>query len=197
MKSSRKVLFGKSLLIAFVGTILVTVVLVYLTGLTSHRSVLNNSLISLTVLALAFFFFLLIGLFNGLDVLDNYSHKLQLSRRNARRRMPDSSWASSFPDVSAPDVGDGLGGIIIGIILWVILSILLIVALVLLQAVVWVTIVLIVIAIYWVFIRGLKLIFSKSPQCEGNFPKSPAYASGYTVLYVGWIYAVIYASTLF
>lgn len=197
MKSSKKILFGKSLLIAFVGTVLVTVMLVYLTGLTSHRSVLDNSLISLTVLALFFFFFLVIGLYNGLNVLDNYSHRLQLSWRNARRRTPDSSWASSFPDVSAPDVGDGLGGIIVGIILWIVLSILLIATLVLLQAVVWVTLVLMIIAIYWVFIRGLRLIFSKSPQCEGNFLKSVAYASGYTIMYIGWIYAVIYASRLF
>ncbi len=197
MKSSKKVLFGKSLLIASVGTIVVTVVLVYLTGLTSHRSLLDNSLISLTVLALVFFLFLVIGLYNGLNVIDNYSHKLQLSWRNARRRTPGSSWTSDFPDISAPDVGDGLGAIVVGIILWIVLSILLIATLVLLQAVVWATLVLMIIAIYWVFIRGLKLIFSKSPQCEGKFLKSVAYASGYTIMYVGWIYGILYISTLF
>lgn len=196
MKSTKKLLFGKTLLIAFVSTILITVLLVYLTGLTSHRSVLDNSLISLTVLAIFFFLFLAVGLYNGLNVFDNYSHKLQLYWKNAHRQTPDL-FGSNLPNIDAPDVDNDLGEIVIGIVLWVVFSILLIGLLIALQAVLWFTIVLVAAAIYWIFIRGLKLIFSKSPECESNLPKSVVYATSYTILYIGWIYGVIYASTVF
>jgi hypothetical protein len=196
MKNLRKLLFGKTLLIAFIATISITILLVYLSGLTSHRSILDNSLISLSILAISFFFFLTFGLYNGLNVYDNYSHKLQLSWKNATKRMPH--WGSNFTGTTdIPDVGDGIGGIIVGVILWIIFTIALVILLILFQAIVWSTFVIIAIAIYWIIIRGLKLIFSKSTECQNDLAKSVTYAFGYTTLYVGWIYGVIYASTLF
>ncbi len=197
MRNSRKLLFGKTLLLAFIATISITILLVYLSGLTSHRSILDNSIISLSILAISFFLFLTFGLYNGLNVFDNYSHKLQLSWKNAKKRMPDS-WGSNFTGTTdIPDVGDGIGGIIVGVILWIIFTLALVILLFLLQAIVWLTFVLIAIAIYWIIIRGLKLIFSKSTECQNDLAKSVTYAFGYTTLYVGWIYGVIYASTLF
>lgn len=198
MKSSKKLLFGKTLLIAFLGTIVITVLSVCLTGLTSHRSILENSIISLSILALCFFIFLTFGLFNGLNVLDNYSHKLQLKWRTALRKdHGDGSWVPDFGDVEAPDLGDGIGGIILGILLWIIVTIIVVWLLITLQAVVWLTMIILVAAIYWILIRALKLIFSKSTECEDDFLKSVTYATGYTILYIGWIYGVVYATTLF
>jgi hypothetical protein len=197
MKQSRKLLFGKTLLIAFVATVLITILLVYFTGFTTHRSILDNSLISLSVLTICFFLFLTIGLYNGLDVYDNYSHKLQLSWKNAKKRMPDSLDLGFTGTTDIPDVGDSIGGIIIAIFLWLFITIALIILMVLLQAIVWLTLVLLIVAIYWIIIRGLKLIFSKSAECENDLAKSVAYAFGYTVLYIGWIYGVIYVSIIF
>ena len=197
VKPTRKLLFGKTLLIALVSTIVVTVLLVYVTGLATHRSLLENFLISVTTIALFLFLFMAFGLYNGLNVLDNYSHKLQLTWKQAHKRMPDAFVPDMGSDVTIPDVGDGIGGIVAGIILWVVFSIVLVTLLVVLQAVVWLAIVLLLIAIYWVMIRSLKLIFSKSAECEGDLAKSVVYAFGYTALYVGWIYGISYLATLF
>lgn len=197
MKDTRKLLSGKTLLIALLSTISVTILLVFVSGLTTHRSFLENAVISLTVLAIFLFLFLTFGLYNGLNVYDNYSHKLQLTWKNASKQMP-GSWASDIVgNMGAPEIdGDGIGGIIVGIILWIIFSILLIILLVFLHAIVWATFTLLLIAIYWIMIRSLKLIFTKSPECESDLTKSVTYGLGYSILYVGWIYAIIYLSIL-
>ena len=193
-KTTQKLLFGKSLLIAFVSTIVVTILTVFLSGLTSHRSLLENAFISLTVLAICFLFFIAFGLYNGLNVYDNYSHKLQLKWRKAWK--PDNELV---PDTSLnfdASFGDDLGGVILGILLWVVVSIVLVFLFFVLQAFLWLTLLFLALAIYWIMIRALKLIFHKSTECEGDLSKSIAYALGYTLLYLGWIYGVIYASTL-
>ena len=201
MKPTRKLLFGKTLLLAFLATIAVISLLVYLTGLSSHRSVLDNAVISLTVLAICFFVFLTICLFNGLNVLDNYSHKLQIRWRKATKNLPEGGWigdaATGSSSMELPDVGDGLEGVIAGILLWILFTIVMVLLLFVFQAVLWLFVVLFTIVIYWVFIRSLKLIFSKSPQCHNDLPKSVFYALGYTSLYVGWIYGILYVTTLF
>lgn len=198
MKASRKLLFGKTLLVVFIATIVVTVLLVYLTGLTSHRSIIDNALISLTILAICFFLFLSYTLYNGLDVNDNYSHKLHFMWKRATTELPESTWAREVvSNAEIPDVGDGLAGIILGIVLWILFSIVLVFLLVAFQAIVWITIVLVAIAIYWVLIRGLKLVFSKSEICQGNLTKSTLYALAYTTFYIGWIYVIILLSVLF
>ena len=195
MKSSRKLLFGKSLLIAFSSTIAITVLLVYFTGLTSHRSILDNTIISLTILSIFFFFFIAIGLYKGLNVFDNYSHKLELRWKNTNKNSLDR-WSGLDIPMELPDSGEGLGGIILGILLWIILTIVFIVLLFILSTVIWATLILVALAIYWTLIRALKLVFSKSSECEGDLPKCATYALGYTFLYVGWIFGVIYLSTL-
>ena len=197
MKNSRKLIFGKTLLIAFIATVIITLLLVYFTGLRSHRSIIDNSLISLSIFATCFFLFITFGLYNGLNIIDNYSHKLQLSWKNAKKRLPESYTSGFTENFDAPEIDDGIGAIILGIIVWIIVTIAIIILLVLLQAIVWLTMILFIIAIYWVMIRGLKLIFSKSKECSDNLPKSMTYAFMYTILYVGWIYAVVYSAMLF
>ena len=197
MKSSRKLLFGKTLLIAFLGTVIITILSVYLSGITSHRSILENSVISLSILALCFFLFLAVGLYSGLNVLDNYSHKLKMVWRKALKKDYGSNWIPDVGSIEPPDLGDGIGGIILGILLWILVTIVLVWLLISLQAIVWLTMIISVVGIYWVLIRALKLIFSKSSECEGDLVKSITYAFGYTVLYIGWIYGVVYATTLF
>jgi hypothetical protein len=197
VKQTKKLLFGRTLLIAFIITITITILLVFLTGLSSHRSILSNSLISLAILSACLFIFLVFGLYNGLNVYDNYSHKLQLSWRRAKKRLPDS-WASGFTgDTDIPDIGDGIGGVILAIILWIVISIALVFLLIFLQAVVWLTLILLAIAIYWIIIRAFKLIFSNSSVCENDLPKSISYAFFYTLLYAGWIYGIIYIASIF
>ncbi len=196
MKPLKKLLFGKTLLIAFLSTIIITLLIVYLTGLASHRSILENSIISLTILAICFFSFLTFGLYNGLNVLDNYSHKLQLKWRELLSKdYVDGSF--DLPSMETPDLGDGIGGILLGILLWIVVSALFVLLLISLQAIIWLTLLILAAVIYWGLISALKLIFSKSHECEGDLMKSVTFATGYTILYVGWIYGVVYATTFF
>jgi len=198
IKTTRKLLFGKTLFIAFAVTIIITILLVYLTGLQSHRAIMDNALISFSILAFCFFLFLFIGLYNGLNVIDNYSHKLEIMWRKAKDNLPDDTFSGDSMDISGfSDAGDDIGGIIVGIIFWIIFSIILVTLLITFQAVIWLSIIWLTMAIYWIIIRGLKLVFSKSQKCQNDLVKSLLYAFGYTTLYIGWIYGVIFISTLF
>lgn len=194
MKKTRKLLFGKTLLIAFVATIITTVLLVFLTGLPSHRSILDNTLLSVSIHGLCFFVFITFGLFTGLNVYDNFSHKLELKWNKSKKSGPDL-----FIEIPSfdPDIGEGLEEILVGILLWFLFTIAMFVLMFVFSTIVWVSSILLIIAIYWLMIRGLKLVFSKSTECENNFPKSFAYAFGYTVLFVGWLYGIVFVTTLF
>ncbi|MEQ9405079.1 MAG: hypothetical protein RIM99_15925 [Cyclobacteriaceae bacterium] len=200
MRNSKKILLGKSIFIAALITIGATLIIVYLTGRPSHRSILENSFISLSVLASVLFLFLAAGLYNGLNVFDNLGHKLKVAWRKPQSPITDNlHWLSnsSSGGSSLPDVGEGIEGILLSILLWIGITILAIVLIVFLEVFVWASVLLLLAIIYWVMIRALKLIFSKSQECMDDLPKSVFYALGYTILYSGWIYAVIYASTLF
>ena len=190
VKTKRKLLFGKTLLIAFAATIVVVVLLVYITGLSTHRSILHNAWISATILAIGFFLFLSRGLYIGLNVVDDYSHKLQIywkKRRKSNAILDANPHLGDFPDA-----GDSIIG---AIIMWIFMTLALIMLLALFEVVIWAALLLMLLAIYWIFIRALKLVFSKSSECEGDLVKSCTYAFGYTLFYVGWLFLVIFIST--
>ncbi|WP_242610674.1 hypothetical protein [Aquimarina brevivitae] len=64
--------------------------------------------------------------------------------------------------------------------------------LVFLEAAFWITLFVILGMLYWVFFRALKLVFSKSPITKARFWTAATYAFGYTTLYLGWLYGLIY-----
>ena len=176
IQKSRKLFFGKTLLIGF------------------HRAILNNAIISLTVLWISFFLFVTIGLFNGFDVRDDLSHKLQIKWRGTGLNLDTYSLSESPFSI---DVGDGLEGVLVSIVLWIVATIVFLLFLILMEFVLWATLLALVMLIYWVLIRAMKLIFSKSQECQNDLPKSIYYALVYTTLYVGWLYGVIYLSSVF
>lgn len=95
------------------------------------------------------------------------------------------------------DGGDGIGGILVSIVLWIVMTILFILFLILLEFVLWAGMLAFIALIYWLLMRALKLIFAKSAECQNDLIKSATYGLGYTTLYLGWLYAVIYISTLY
>lgn len=192
MKGTRILLFGKSLFIAFVATVVTTCLIVYLTGLTTHRSIIENSFYSLSILSLCFSIFLTTGLYNGLNIVDNLSHKLEVSWRK-NKKGGESSFLD-LPTVETPDVGDGIEGVIIGILLWILVTILLTALLFFLSTFLWASFIVFTIAIYWIFIRALKLVFSKSAICKDDLFKSMRYGLSYTLLFTGWLYGLIYVT---
>ncbi|TRX48719.1 hypothetical protein FNH22_28570 [Fulvivirga sp. M361] len=194
MANSKKRFNGQSIFIAAVLTIATTLLLVYITGLTSHRSIVNNALLSLSILAVIFFLFLWLGLLYGMRVRDDLTGKLRLIWSKPK---PLLSNTSDIPFSNLPSVGDGIEGVLLSIVIWIVVSVAFIILLILLDYVVWMGLMGVVFLVYWVFIRALKLIFSKSAECTDRIGKSFVYALGYTLLYLGWLYIVIFFSTLF
>jgi hypothetical protein len=196
IKKNRKLFFGKTLLIAFVATLLITVVVVYITGISSHRAILDNAIISLTVLWGAFFLFVTIGLFNGFDIKDDLSHKLHIKWRGTGFNVNTHSIPEN-PISFDVETGDGIEGCLASIVLWIVATIAFLVFLIFFEFVLWAAFLGLVILIYWILMRALKLIFSKSQECENDLPKSIYNALVYTTLYVSWLYGVIYFSSIF
>ncbi|UII31348.1 hypothetical protein LVD17_23940 [Fulvivirga ulvae] len=81
VKISKKLFFGKTILITASVTLVITILIVYITGLASHRTIIENSFISLSILCIALFTFVTTGLYNGFNVYDDLSHKLKFKWR--------------------------------------------------------------------------------------------------------------------
>jgi hypothetical protein len=112
-----KTLFKISLWVAAL-----TVVGVYFWGLGHHYTFFENSIISTTILSVAFFLFITIGLYRGVKLKDNLGRITagQLSGQDAMELASETRYRSDGFDL---DVGEGIGGIIIGIILWILWAI--------------------------------------------------------------------------
>ena len=191
MKPSKTYLKGKSVFIVSLLVIVVTALTVYFTGINSHRTITNNFYISLGIIASVLFVFLTYGLYKGIVIEDNFP-KLKGFEfpKNFRKHLSPS-------DISVIEVGEGIAGIILSIVLWIVISVVFIMLLIVLETVVWFSVALILAMLYWVFFRALRLVFSKAAITENNLIKSINYAFGYTILYVGWMFAIVYVTTLF
>ena len=193
MKTLRKLFYGKSVLISTILTVVITMTIVFLTGISDHRSIQSNALLSLSILSVILILFLFVGLFYGLNVVDDYSHRLQITWGNVVKRL-NFKGSDVVPDVELPDFdGDGgIGGILLSILVWIGVTLFLVLILTLLPAILWLSTMIFLLSIYWIVIRALKLVFTKSRQCQGKAMKSVGYALGYGVLYVSWMYGLVW-----
>lgn len=190
MKFPKKTFLETKWLSYFTLAIIVLVILsVWLSGTNSHRSLFQNSIVSTSILAGAFFIFISSGLYFGLKLKDNVGHILH------RERVKKYSDNVSLPDVSAfdpPAVGDGISGAIASIILWFLISIVFAFLLYFLGFFFWAAILFFAAMLYWIFFRALRLVFKNSRQCKGDLLKSFAFGFFYSFLYISWIYGIIF-----
>lgn len=192
LKPKQPYLKGKSIFIVSLLVIVVTVLTIYLTGINYNRSLTTNLYASLAIIGTALFLFMTYGLYKGVDVVDDFP--------NYRNFKSGEFYSGDLPlDVEMPDadVGDGCEGIVVAILMWIAMTILLFVLLIIFEVVFWVSLFVILMMLYWVFFRALKLVFSKSKDTQGDIGFSVLYAFGYTALYVGWIFGVVYLSEVF
>ena len=129
---------------------------------------------------------MLYGLYKGVGLVDDFP---KIENYKAKTPMFESG---NIPTAPSMDVGDGIGGLLLSILLWIGVTILITILLVLFEAVLWLSIFIILAMLYWVFFRALKLVFSKSADTKGDLGISALYAIGYTSIYVGWIFALVY-----
>lgn len=177
-----KNIFIVSLLVA-----VLTILSIWLFGLGQHRSLYVNSILSTTILSVSFFLFITVGLYKGIklkDDLGKITDKIELNK------LPDVSGM----DFSISDMGDDIGGLVLGILGWVLVALIAIAVIWILSPILWALILVFAAMLYWIFFRALRLVFKNSPKCRGNLWRSAGFGLTYTVLYNFWIYGIILAS---
>lgn len=189
---SKKLVNGTTVFIVTVLVISLTVISIWLLGLGKHRTMIENSLLSTSVLAAVFFLFLTIGLFKGIKLKNNIS---SLSENLQTLKKPD--FADIPNDSAFFEGGEGILEAIINIILWVVVSVLIVVLLWVFGAILWTTILVFMAMLYWIFFRALRLVFKNSNKCKGDLTHSIIYGLGYTIVYTSWIYGIILATIYF
>lgn len=171
--------------------VIITVVIlsVWLSGKTDHRSLFQNSILSTSVLAGAFFLFISLGLYSGLKLKDNVGNILNKERI---QRYADKTPKFDGFEADIPDAGDGIGGAILSFLAWIVISILLVFLSYFFGLFFWSAVFLLGAILYWIFFRALRLVFKNSGKCKGNIVKSLGLGLFYSFLYISWIYGIIF-----
>lgn len=195
LTSNYKILNSRNIFIITLIVITLTIITVWLFGLGDHRSFFENSLLSTTILSIAFFLFISIGLFKGIKLRDNLGEITDRFDPSKIDFIKEAVTDRSIDD--APDVGEGIFGIIISLILWFIMAVVISYLCWAFGAIVWFSILTFIAMLYWIFFRALRLVFKKSGKCKGNYLNSILYGIGFTILYNFWIYAIIFMTMHF
>jgi hypothetical protein len=191
MKAKQTYLKGKSVFIISLIVIGITFLTVYLTGENYSRTITANLYLSLSIIGTALFLFMTYGLYKGIGLIDNFP---ETSNYKTGKILTDTGIT---PDIPSIEVGDGIGGLLVSILLWIGMTILFFILLIVLEAVFWISIFIILAMLYWVFFRALKFVFSKSEDTEGKLETSALYSFGYTALYLGWIFGIVFLTEQF
>nr|WP_315032168.1 hypothetical protein [uncultured Chryseobacterium sp.] len=190
MKTPRKYFLETKLLFCSTLVIITLVILcVWFSGMASHRSLFQNSVLSTSIVAGSFFLFISLGLYYGLKLKDNVG--TILSHEKLKRYTNNKPTVEGF-DFDAPEMGDGLGGAILSLIAWIVFSVLLVFLFPLIGLFFWSSVLFLIAMLYWIFFRALRLVFKNSGKCKGNIIKSLAFGFFYSLIYVFWIYGIIF-----
>jgi hypothetical protein len=160
--------------------VVLTILLVWVLGFRSHRSLFNNALLSATIISAALFLFLFIGLYKGFSLHNDLSW-------HSRRNSTSSGGSGWTPDLSWNLDAEGC---LIAIGLWLVITLLAYLFNFFLPA--SLEGLGLIGLFYWLFYRALNVVFTRSAQCQGNWRNSLGYALLFTTLYCGWVYGVIY-----
>ncbi|WP_313578995.1 hypothetical protein [Chishuiella sp.] len=190
---SKKYLTTKNIFIISIIVTILTILGIWLLGIGKQRTLFENSLLSTSLLSISFFLFLSINLYNGTKLKDNLG---KITDKINKNNIPDIS-GIDLSSNHIPDVGEGIGGLILGLILWFIISVVLIFLITFLGAVLWIMILIFTAMLYWIFFRALRLVFKNSTKTHNNLILSVFYAFVYTILYNFWIYGIILTSHYF
>lgn len=162
---------------------------VWISGNNSHHTLFQNSILSISILAIVFFLFVSISLYRGVGLRDNLG-KIFI-KENFNKRMKSTSDLSPTTDVPLVDA-EGIGGIILSILAWIVFTIAIAFLMYFIGVFFWSALLLLLATLYWIYFRALKLIFKNSKHCKGNLFKSLGFGIFYSGLYVSWIYGIIF-----
>ncbi|WP_232730362.1 hypothetical protein [Lacinutrix sp. Bg11-31] len=126
------------------------------------------------------------GLYKGISLKDNFPNFKNYEVGNY------ISSSGDMPDLPFFEGGDGIGGFIISFLVWIGMTILIFLLLILIEIAFWFSIFIVIMMLYWLFFRALKLVFRKSKTTQGDIGISALYSLGYTILYLGWIFVIVF-----
>lgn len=162
---------------------------VWISGSNSHHTLFQNSILSTSILALAFFLFVSISLYRGVGLKDNLGKIFTKESFNKRIK----STSDFTPDIDVPSIdAEGIGGIILSILAWIAFTIAALFVLYFVGVFFWSILLLLLAILYWIYFRALRLIFKNSKRCKDNLAKSLGFGFFYSTLYISWIYGVIF-----
>jgi hypothetical protein len=170
--------------------IAITIFCVWFYGIGKHKTVIENSLISTSILSITFFLFITISLYKGTKLKDGLGKITDRFNSKKLNFLKEMNLNDGFGH-SMPDVGEGIGGIIMSLVLWILATIIISYLFFALGTIIWLSILIFLGMLYWIFFRALRLIFKKSSECCGNIERSVYYGIIYTLLYNFWIYGII------
>jgi hypothetical protein len=172
--------------------IALTIVGVYFWGVGKHNTFFENSIISTSILSIAFFLFITIGLFKGMKLKDNLGQII-----DSYKVVDTSNISGNLMSSGSVVEGDGIGGVVLSILLWIMMAIVLAVALWIFSNVLAVVVLIFAAMLYWVFFRALRLVFKNSNKSKGNLIESIKYGLAYTFLYNFWIFGIFILTEYF
>jgi hypothetical protein len=192
--NKRTLINTKNLFLISIIVVTLTIISVWYYGIGNHKTVIENSLISTSILSISFFLFISISLYNGVKLKDNIgkiTDKFDTDKIDYLKDILPTDDGGDF------DIGEGIAGIILSIIFWFIATIIISYLFFFFGAIVWFSILIFLAMLYWIFFRALRLIFKKSAKCSGNVEKSMYYGLTYTLLYNFWIYGIIFLTAYY
>jgi hypothetical protein len=164
-----------------------TILAVYFFGLGRHNTFFENSVISTTILSIAFFLFITIGLYRGVKLKDNLGRIVDQYQVTA---TPDLLSYTPTPTDVDIDADDGCVTVIAAILLWIVMAVGFAIALWIFSNVLLLVVLAFAAMLYWIFFRALRLVFKNSNRSKGNWIESLKWGFTYTILYNFWIYGI-------
>ncbi len=165
--------------------LLTSVLMIFLVG--DQSPLLKVELLT-AIMALLMFTFLSCALFKGVRV-------------RKREKIPELTAIGEafkqnenmFGDVPFKAVGaaDDLAGLAVGLMMFVVLLVVGLVLLPLIMNVLWVGVFMVIAAAFWIVHRGLRYVLIYSRSTRGDLGKSVWYALRYTMVYSGWLFALL------
>jgi hypothetical protein len=164
-----------------------TILGVYFWGLGIHRTFFENSILSTTILSIAFCSFITIGLYKGVKMKDSIGN---VTDRLEAFKVYDLTPDFVPSDMDDIDVGEGIAGFLLSILLWILFAVVLAFTLWFFGNILVMVLVTFAAMLYWIFFRALRLVFKNSSKSKGDIFESIKFGVTYTFLYNFWIYGI-------
>lgn len=146
--------------------------------LITHKSIYDEMEYIIIAVALIMFGFLVNGLYSGAKI------KGKPSLPNIKFLGKTIDFTSGIDALDFDFDGGPIG--------WLFASIVVIVLFVLFSTIIWALFLILLFIFSWLVFRAIRLVLIKGMLCKGDLKKSFQLAAQYTLLYSGWLFAVIW-----